>query len=90
MRQRVAQRRQFADYAGRYKTFTTEDVPIGDEYISVKWLGGNLLFAESEGKEGGTWESFITLDNAMPHVGNGFFQYKDRVDYGVHQIQRSL
>lgn len=52
-------------------------------------MGDSLLFARSESQDG-IWESYITLNNAVPHVGSGFFQYKSRVDFGVHQIQRTL
>lgn len=86
---RLAQRRRYADYAGRYETYTIEGARIKDEHIRVKWLGSNLLFARSESQDG-IWESFITLDKAVPHVGKGFFQYHSRVDFGVHEIQRTL
>lgn len=33
---RLAQRRKFADYAGRYETYTVEGSRISDEFINVK------------------------------------------------------
>jgi hypothetical protein len=83
---RARQRKRFSSFAGRYDTYL-EDQRIGDEIIEVTWIGDNLLFARSKSTEG-SWESYITMDQAVPNVGSGFFQYKTRTDYGVHQIQR--
>ena len=63
---------------------------INDEHIDVTWLGGNLLLAQSKNSSDAVvWESYITLDSVVPHIGKGFFQYKGRVDFGTHLLQRT-
>jgi hypothetical protein len=84
----MRQRRRFADYTGLYETFLNDE-RIADEIIELSWVGENLLFAQSNSADG-SWESYITMDEVVPNVGSGFFQYKSRTDYGVHQIQRNL
>ncbi len=74
----------FSDYAGHYETFL-DGKRIADEIVELSWAGDNLLYAKCTSSDG-QWESYITMDEAVPSVGNGFFQYTTRTDYGVHQI----
>lgn len=80
---------RFANFSGQYETFTLEGERIKDEVVTVKWVGSNMIFAQSQSQDG-SWESYITMDNTVPNVGDGYFQYKDRIDYGTHQIQRNI
>lgn len=82
-------RRKFSGYAGWYDHYSVDDKPIDGERTRITWLGRNVIKAEHS-QPGESWVSFITLNDAVPHVGSGFYQYTEKSDCGVQQIQRDL
>ena len=88
-RRHFSDRRKFSDYAGWYDHYSIDDQPIPNEHSHISWMGRNVIKIEHS-KPGNSWVSFITLNEAVPHVGSGFYQYTVRSDCGVHQIQRDL
>jgi hypothetical protein len=84
--QRLSDRRKFSGYSGIYETYTIDDERIEGERTRVQWLGRNMLYAYNESDDG-LWESHITMNNDLPHVGAGYFRYKDVNNWGSHEIQ---
>jgi hypothetical protein len=83
---RLSDRRKFSDYSGIYETYTIDDERIAGERMHVQWLGRNMLYVYNESDDG-LWESHITMNNDLPHVGAGYFRYKDVNNWGSHEIQ---
>jgi len=85
---RLSDRRKFSDYSGWYDQCHIDNTPIEKTRTHIQWLGKNIIKATCDGPEG-AWVSHISLNEAVPDVGNGFYQYTSRLDCGIHQIQRA-
>ena len=74
---------------GKYSVHALGGSRVGNEEVTVKWLGDRIISVRSFGGDG-DWESTITMDMAVPNIGNGYYNYIDRYDFGIHQIKRNI
>ena len=73
-------------FVGRYEVATVKGRKVSDEAITIRWLGGMVIQANSVGSTE-RWRSTITLDPQIPYVGRGYYQYEDHSRFGLHNIQ---
>src|ERR1051325_3284389 len=84
----LSSRRNFAKLSGTYTANDIEGQPIdGDGKTKVKWQGGNVLEIKGDSAKAGKWEGRLTMNVDLPELGRGAYQYLDRTECGVHQIQ---
>lgn len=86
---RVRRWRRAAVFIGRYHVYDMEERQVADEVLRIRWRGGSVIEVRSAGGDA-AWRSLITLDENMPGVGRGVYQYESKKHTGRHEIQRSL
>jgi len=83
---KISSWRKFSGLAGWYDQYSIDNIPIAGGRTQIRWLGKNLIVAIGTSPEG-SWVSHIAMNESMPAVGSGFYQYNDRLDCGLHEIQ---
>jgi hypothetical protein len=87
---RLSDRRKFSGYSGLYETYTIDDERIAGELVEIKWLRNNMLHVRNK-SDAGLWESYISMNSDLPHVGAGYFRYLDRSNaWGSHEIHSDM
>jgi len=78
--------RKFAFLEGEY----SHQGISGEKYVPgrtvLKHIGGGIILSDGNGTDG-EWEGRITMNEKVPEHGVGTYQYKNKKDCGVHQIQ---
>jgi hypothetical protein len=86
----LSDRRKFSGYSGLYETFTIEDERVAGEWVEIRWLRNNMLHVRNKAAAG-LWESYISMNSDLPHVGSGYFRYLDRRNaWGSHEIHSDM
>jgi hypothetical protein len=78
---------RFELFTGQYEVYRDNE-KVGSEKIIIKRLRGNVILAKNkDDKE--LWESHIELDEKVPILGNGVYQYLTAKKWGTHRITKS-
>jgi hypothetical protein len=83
---RLRLRRRYRLMAGRYLHYSVDGARLLDGVTELTYVGGTLL--QSRGVGGiGPWEGRIVMNTELSGYGTGTYQYLDRVDCGVLEVQ---
>jgi hypothetical protein len=81
-------RRRFKPLEGAYGHFNIDGEQLLDGKTELRYLQGNVLEARTYGGDG-EWQGNILMNEDVPGLGSGIYQYTARPDCGVLQVQVS-
>ena len=81
----VKQKKVYFPLQGKYTQHTLSGKRIGDFITEFKYKKKNIFDTHNGPKE--KWDGRIVMSEENPGSGSGTYNYKDRDDCGIHQIQ---
>jgi hypothetical protein len=81
-------RKRFKPLEGAYRHFDIDGEQLLDGKTEIRYCRGNVLEARTYGGDG-DWQGNILMNEDVPSLGNGIYQYAARPDCGVLQVQVS-
>ena len=78
-------RQMFSKLNGKYTHHTINGNRLGDGITELCHMKGRIKGTGGDGR----WEGRITMSEDVPEYGTSIYQYSERDDCGVHQIQVS-
>ena len=87
---RIYERERFGSVEGKYDECNMPTKAPTGGVVGLTYLGGNAVGSEARNRDGHVvWTGTINMDEAIPYLGKGVYQYKGKDDCGTHTIQQN-